>query len=103
VLLTLGASGAIVCTESAETILPPTQIEVVDTIGAGDGFSAGFLAEWDAHALWRLDGASHHAEVVRAAGAGVAVAAAICARRGADPPWRSDLANWFPHAGATAR
>jgi fructokinase len=104
VLLTLGASGAIVCTESDETILPPTHVDVVDTIGAGDGFSAGFVTCWDEHAVWRLDGASHHAEVVRAAQAGVAVAAAICSRRGADPPWRADLAPWNrPDAAPVAR
>lgn len=101
VLLTLGSSGAIVCTASGETVLPPARITVVDTIGAGDGFSAGFLTQWDEHAIWRLDGATHHAEIVRAAQAGVAVAAAICARRGADPPWRSEL-TWDSSVAATS-
>jgi fructokinase len=45
VLLTAGGEGAtVLCADGSETAVPPVPVEVVDTIGAGDAFSAGFLA-----------------------------------------------------------
>ena len=48
VLLTAGAAGATVFTAAAAagTTVPAVQVDVVDTIGAGDAFSAGFLSRW---------------------------------------------------------
>jgi fructokinase len=46
VLVTLGADGCLVATPSAVTRLEGYRVKVVDTIGAGDAFSAGFLSAW---------------------------------------------------------
>ena len=45
VLLTLGADGALVLTATARAVAAPP-VDVVDTIGAGDAFSGGWLAWW---------------------------------------------------------
>src|SRR5262249_54867701 len=43
--VTLGAAGALVATPSERGVTPPFTIpRVVDTVGAGDGFDAGFIA-----------------------------------------------------------
>ncbi len=41
VVVTLGELGALVCTASGVTHVPAPRVEVVDTTGAGDAFSAG--------------------------------------------------------------
>ena len=44
VVLTLGAHGAWGLTSAGECFQPPAQVPVVDTVGAGDCFYAGFLS-----------------------------------------------------------
>ena len=63
---------------------------MVDTIGAGDSFSGGFLAWWSASGRRRADLVDIDA-LVRAAAAANRVAGVVCTRRGADPPWRHEL------------
>jgi fructokinase len=46
VLLTAGGEGATVLTADDVVPIAPVPVELVDTIGAGDAFSAGFLAHW---------------------------------------------------------
>ena len=58
---------------------------MVDTIGAGDAFVAGFLTWWTAHALLQHDAADPDA-LESAATAAIGVAAADCTMRGADLP-----------------
>jgi len=66
------------------------KVNVVDTVGAGDSFSGGFVAWWVLNGLGRED--VHNTEkLMRATNAGIAVAAANCARAGANPPYRADL------------
>jgi len=43
VAATCGASGAIVATDDGTVTVPAFEVEVVDTTGCGDAFSAGFL------------------------------------------------------------
>ncbi len=43
VAVTLGADGALVCTEEGSTIVPGFKADMVDTTGAGDSFWGGFL------------------------------------------------------------
>jgi len=96
VLVTDGPSPATVLTESRERSVPVPAVEVVDTIGAGDAFVAGFLTWWTAHALNQHEAANPEA-LVRATTAAVEVAAADCTVQGANLP--SDF-RWS--AGAIA-
>jgi fructokinase len=89
-LVTLGGRGALVVTpeEVAEVEVPA--VEVVDTIGAGDAFMGGFLAEWLRRGLGRED-LGRMDELREAAAFACRVAAVTCSRAGADPPRRAEL------------
>jgi fructokinase len=95
VLVTQGAEGVTAFGTGAPLHAPAQKVEVVDTVGAGDTFNAGFLAGLaDADAL---DKASVRAglqpETLRAAlDLGVRAAAVTVTRAGANPPHRADLA-----------
>lgn len=90
-LLTRGAEGALVVTRSAEVAVPAPRVDVVDTIGAGDAFGGGFLAWWSERGLGRDDLADLDI-VVGATEFACLVAARTCARAGASPPRRHELA-----------
>ena len=66
------------------------QVEVVDTIGAGDAFMGAFLARWRGRGLGRADLARLD-EVEQAAAFACRVAAITCSRAGADPPRLAEL------------
>ena len=94
VVLTLGTDGAVARTSSGVLVQSPRfEVNVVDTIGAGDTFSAALL-----HALSELGcldvvalasiSASKLEIAVRFA---VRVSALSCTRAGADPPYGQDL------------
>lgn len=77
VALTMDAQGALVATSgSATTRIPAVVSQLVDPTGAGDSFSAGFLAEW-----------VRSADVVAAASAGAQLAARAVAQIGARAPF----------------
>ena len=83
VLLTRGADGAVVMTAGGERVVAAPPVRVVDTIGAGDAFSGGFLAAWrpaPGGGVVDLEGAA------AAAAYGALVAAMTCERAGASPP-----------------
>jgi fructokinase len=61
------------------------RVPVVDTVGAGDSFSGGFLVHWLASGRGRAELANLD-EVVEAARFGITVAGITCQRPGADPP-----------------
>ena len=63
---------------------------VADTIGAGDTFSAGWLAWWTEHGLGR-DGLADRDAVTAATAFACRAAAITCSRAGADPPRRDEL------------
>jgi fructokinase len=93
-IVTRGAAGALAVTRSGLEIAAPARaVSVVDTVGAGDTFNAGFLARL--HDLDALDKAALDAPddaVLRAAlDQGVAAAAIVVTRAGAQPPSRDDL------------
>lgn len=71
---------------------PAVPVEVVDTVGAGDTFTAGLLdALQRAGRLGgRLDTLSAH-DTAAALDRGLRAAAVTCSRAGADPPYASDL------------
>ncbi|MCP9956713.1 carbohydrate kinase family protein [Streptomyces sudanensis] len=92
VVVTLGPRGALASLDGARVTVPALPVEVADTVGAGDSFTAGLL-----HALaglgrlgGRLDGLTPEETAASCAYAAL-VAARTCAVPGADPPWASDL------------
>ena len=44
VVARLGADGAVACSSEGVVTVPGFQVDVVDTVGAGDAFNAGFIA-----------------------------------------------------------
>jgi fructokinase len=94
VLLTRGGDGVVVITASGSTTVEVARVNVVDTIGAGDAFGAGFLAWWSISGLGRRE-AGDIDLLIAAVRAASDVAAIVVTRRGADPPWRNELAaDW---------
>jgi fructokinase len=89
-LVTLGAEGALVVTGNDVVEVDAPEVAVVDTIGAGDSFMGAFLAEWHSRGFRRAD-LARRGEVAEAARFAARVAAATCARAGADPPRRGEL------------
>ncbi len=91
VLFTDGSQDVHVFIEGTEFQCEVPQVDVVDTVGAGDSFSGGFLSFWDSHNWNRQD--TKDAEKVRAAVEfGIAVAGITCQRAGAMPPFAHELA-----------
>lgn len=87
VLLTAGAAGVRVITTEGERHVPAAAANIVDTVGAGDTFGAGFLARWVAGGRPTGD-----LDLLEAAAAfGARVAAIVVSRPGADPPWSHEL------------
>ncbi|HKG66190.1 MAG TPA: carbohydrate kinase [Solirubrobacteraceae bacterium] len=93
VLVTHGADGARAATASFSARVPAPRTRVVDTVGAGDAFTAGALTylhetgALDRAAVRALDAESLERLLTFASG----VAADTCTRRGADPPRRDSL------------
>ncbi|PLX39267.1 MAG: carbohydrate kinase [Hyphomicrobiales bacterium] len=92
-IVTLGAKGARIASAGYDVTKPAPPTFLIDTIGSGDAFMAGFLAGLDDHGAFSEDGLS---------GLGVEnleesfalarrCAALVCGRAGADMPWRHEL------------
>jgi fructokinase len=92
VLLTAGAAPTTIVTAAGTRTVPVpvTASPVVDTIGAGDSFTAGFLTWWTASTR-AIDDLTDIAAVAAAVHAAHQAAAVVVGRRGADPPHRRDL------------
>ncbi|BEP12008.1 carbohydrate kinase [Acidothermaceae bacterium B102] len=92
VLITLGAGGALAVTATAVHRLPAPPTVVVDTVAAGDTFTAGLLTSLHgAGALGgRLDDLSDDL-LVEAIRYGLRAAAITCSRAGANPPYLSEM------------
>ena len=90
VLLTDGANAVHVLAPAGERRLDVPRVRVVDTVGAGDSFSGGFLAWWLQHGLTRADLATIDL-LESAARHGIAVAGITCQRAGAEPPFAHEL------------
>ncbi len=94
VIITRGGHGVTVYTAEGQLEVAAPQVDVVDTVGAGDAFVGAVLAS-----LWERLGADRTAFAAldlrqwRAIAERAAVAAALtCTRAGADPPDARDLA-----------
>jgi fructokinase len=72
--------------------LPVPAVRVVDTVGAGDAFGAGFLAAWTAAGRGRAELADH-AALVAATRFAIEVGALTTTRAGAEPPRLAELAG----------
>jgi fructokinase len=90
VLFTDGAESVQVMCSGDKRVLDVPSVSVVDTVGAGDSFSGGFLVEWVRNGWSRTD-LGDVAKVVQAAEFGIRVAGITCQRAGAEPPWHSEL------------
>lgn len=93
VLMTRGAEGVTAVSAHGTRALPATRVDVVDTVGAGDTFNAGFLA-----GLHRAGLASKPAFAKASLDAlapsitlGLRAAAITVSRAGANPPWAEEL------------
>ncbi len=93
VVVTLGADGGLARRGAEIWRIPPYRVAVVDTVGAGDAFSAGLLAGLAERNVFSTAAlASLPADEVTAAlRFGGAVAALTCTRAGADPPRRPEV------------
>lgn len=56
IAFTDGENGAWLCTEQGQWKVPPVPVQVADTVGAGDAFTAGLLAAWWSGADWKKAG-----------------------------------------------
>jgi fructokinase len=93
VTVTRGAAGVNAYTAFGEVEVPSQPVEVVDTIGAGDSFTAGLLCWLHEHRqltvmLSIAEDLDSIGEAVRFA---ASVAAVVVGRQGCDPPFRSEV------------
>ncbi len=94
VILTRGAEGATAITAHNAVSVPGIAAKVVDTVGAGDTFTAGFLARLEALGLLTKKavaklGREQLTDVLTFA---TKAAAVTVSRAGADPPWLKEIA-----------
>lgn len=93
VVVTMGAEGSIAFGQEEAVHVPGSRVQVVDTVGAGDAFSAGLLAwlhregKLKRELLERLSST----DLQRLLGYANRVSALACTKAGADPPYRSEV------------
>lgn len=81
-IVTLGPDGAVtVRSDGRVDRVPGRRVDVVDTVGAGDTFMAGFLTGY----------VSDPSDVSGALTRGVAAASLVCQKAGANPPTSDDV------------
>ncbi|GAB3429682.1 carbohydrate kinase family protein [Flindersiella endophytica] len=91
-VLTLGAEGSVASLDGMRIAQPALPVEAVDTVGAGDSFTAGLLCWLGEHG--HLDDQLAHLQaddVHRALEFAAQVSAFTCGVAGANPPWRDQL------------
>ncbi|WP_170333498.1 carbohydrate kinase family protein [Ruegeria arenilitoris] len=94
VIVTRGSEGASgYLADGSETSVSVKAVQVVDTVGAGDTFNAGVLAELDRSGHLTKAGlrAMKPADLNAALTLGAEVAAITVSRAGANPPWAHEL------------
>jgi fructokinase len=94
VILTRGAGGATAITAKHAVSVPGIAAKVVDTVGAGDTFTAGILARLDAGGLLtkRSIAKLDRGELTDVLTFATKAAAITVSRAGADPPWLKEIA-----------
>lgn len=100
VIVTRAGDGALAVSDLFEIEVPTQSVEVVDTLGAGDSFTAAALAILSG---WGIPetipgglGALDEDRVRTLLGSSMTAAAITCSRRGANPPTRSELPTTWP-------
>ena len=93
VVITRGGEGALGFTASTQVQAAPMQVNVIDTVGAGDTFQAAMLTWLAEHDRLSIDGvaALDDAALQALLDFAMRAAAITCSRRGADLPRRSEL------------
>lgn len=94
VIVTKGKNGAIAFTKSGHSVHAAAQeVNVVDTVGAGDAFNAGVLAHlYECSQLTANDVAGLDSSTLKSAlEFGASVAARTVSRAGANPPWQDEI------------
>lgn len=99
-VLTKGGSGATAIAAGRSITRPATVVDVGDTVGAGDAFSAGLLHWLAEHDLLTQRGLSSLTDddISAALDYAAMVAGLACGKHGADPPTREEVEAAF--AGA---
>jgi fructokinase len=90
VLMTDGPRPARALLHDGELTAEVPEVQVVDTVGAGDAFGGAFLAWWCGNGLTRAD-LHRHGPVREALQAAAEAASLACTRAGAQPPWLAEL------------
>lgn len=81
-IVTLGSDGVVaIKPDGRHTRVPGHRVDLVDTVGAGDTFMAGFLS------AYAVDPMNVEAALTQ----GAAAAALVCTRKGANPPTATEL------------
>lgn len=81
-IVTLGPDGVVAVKPDGRRVqVAGRRVEVVDTVGAGDTFMAGFLSAY----------ADDPSDVEAALGRGIAASAIVCTRKGAQPPTAAEV------------
>lgn len=91
-LVTDGDAPVRVVTRSTVVELPVPSVAVVDTVGAGDAFGAGFVAAWTDAGHGRTD-LGDLDQVLAAAVYAITAGAMTATRHGADPPTRDEVSQ----------
>ncbi|MCW2912655.1 MAG: frk [Actinomycetia bacterium] len=91
-VVTRGAEGAFASFDGTRITVPTPDIALVDTVGAGDAFTAGLLHWLDSKGYLggRLDGVTSD-DLRQAMMFATYIAAETCKVPGADPPWGDHL------------
>lgn len=103
VVVTLGEAGALASLDGVRIEVPARPVDVVDSVGAGDAFTAGLLHRL--HTLGRLGGrleALTPSELADACAYGVDIAGLACSVPGADPRLPEKAPGPVPDDGASA-
>lgn len=94
VIVTRGGDGATGYMNGGVAVAAAAQkVQVIDTVGAGDTFNAGFLARLSQLGLLQKDAIADlsPAALKDALAFGAQVAAITVSRAGANPPWKNEL------------
>jgi fructokinase len=90
-VITLGAQGAFGACNDMSIHVGAPQVDVIDTIGAGDAFGAALLAWLHDHDAIRPSLRMGSEELSSALDFACLAGSLTCARAGADPPWKWEM------------